>query len=66
MLCGFTHIGSAFDNAIIHREDMICSKKYIKYTFSQKNLSIGLDIKGICMLYFGCTLGVLLRKYIGG
>ena len=38
---------------------MICSKKYIKYTFSQKNSSIGLDIKGICMAYFGCTTGVL-------
>ena len=59
MLCGFTHRGSAFDNAIIHKENMICSKKYTKYTFSQKNLSIGLDIKGICMVYFGCTLGVL-------
>lgn len=45
---------------------MICSKKYTKYTFSQKNLSIGLNIKGICIVYFGCTLGVLLRKYIGG
>ena len=52
---------------------MICSKKYAKYTFSQKNLSIGLDIKGICIVYYGCTLGVLwvyfgvlLRKYIGG
>ena len=38
---------------------MICSKKYTKYTFSQKNLGISLDIKGICMVYFGCTLGVL-------
>ena len=52
---------------------MICSKKYTKYTFSQKNLSIGLDIKGIGMAYYGCTtgvlrvyFGVLLRKYIGG
>ena len=35
---------------------MICSKKYTKYTFSHENLSIGLDIKGICMVYFGCTL----------
>ena len=49
----------AFDNAIIHRENMICSKKYTKYTFSQKNLSIGLNIKGICMVYFRCTSGVL-------
>ena len=38
---------------------MICSKKYTKYTFSQKNLSIGLNIKGICIVYYGCTLGVL-------
>ena len=59
MLCGFTHRGNAFGNAIIHKENMICSKKYTKYTFSQKNLSIGLDIKGICMVYFGCTSGVL-------
>lgn len=56
MLCGFTHIGSAFGKAIIHRENMICSKKYIKYTFSQENLGIDLDIKGISMVYFGCTL----------
>ena len=38
---------------------MICSKKYIKYTFSQENLGIDLDIKGISMVYFRCTLGVL-------
>ena len=56
MLCGLTLRGSAFGNAIIHKENMICSKKYTKYTFSSKNLSIGLDIKGICMVYFGCTL----------
>ena len=65
MLCGFTHRGSAFGKAIIHRENMICSKKYIKYTFSQKNLGISLDIKGICMVYFGCTSGVLWVYFCG-